>query len=142
MLDAAIALTAFYLPKSREGSPVTRLPDALIARPNDWGVWIIGEPHQWALNILTFVGDDAFAALVAGSENPSIYGRFAVVVSLKADGTPKLIKYGASARCAAKWSARKVRKIRIDVSEAEKLHSAHGRKAARVSNDEYTSFGA
>jgi len=110
---------------------MTRSNDALLARKSS-SIWLIAQPHLWTLNLLQFIGQDAFIALLQSADNPAVFGKACVVLRSKADGTYKLVSYGMSLITSQRWRSRSVnRRYRIDISDAVELQSAHGRKSAR-----------
>lgn len=132
MLQNAIDFLSQTIPQTDAAKTITVADGAIIVRSGA-AVSVIGAPYQWATALIRFIGEDAFAAAVTRSD-PSLFGKFGAVVLAGKDGKAhRLMKYGMSASFAANIKKPR-RRLLIDVSEAQKIPPAHGRKSARVDN--------
>lgn len=132
MLQHAIDYLSLTIPQSDLSKPITVTASTIIVRSGST-VAVVGDPHRWFLALIRFVGEKGAAAAVTNSD-PSLFGRFGAVLSVGRDGKPfKLLRYGMSASFAASVAKPK-RRLLLDVSEAQKIPPAHGRKSSRVDN--------
>lgn len=132
MLQDAINYVSDVIPRADPQKPITQTSNAVVVRSGSH-VCVIGDPHRWFLSLIRFIGE-AGAVAAVGASDPTLFGRFGAVLSVGKDGKGyKLLRYGMSSAFASTIKPPKKRLL-IDVSVAEKLSPAHGRKSARVDN--------
>lgn len=106
-------------------------PDLFVVRDRSGDHWAFWQPHAWAENLITTIGEDNFIDILPKLDNAALLARAVVRFQRTTDGA-RVLGYAASVRAAVELEhLRPIRRIRIEIDDARRWPCAYGRKQQR-----------